>query len=644
VAIGDLNGDGKSDLMTANNGSSGSGFTVSVLLGNGDGTFGVRTNFSTGVTPLSLAIGDLNSDGNLDLVTANSLPSTLSVLPGNGDGTFGSKRDYGTGIAPISLAIGDLNGDGTLDLSTAYGTYENSTVSALLGNGDGSFGVKADFGTGVYPTSVAVGDLNGDGKLDLATANNGSTNLGISTVSVLLGRGDGTFGLKTDFGTGDYPKSVAIGDLNGDGKPDLAVACPGSSAISVLLGNGDGTFGVRTDFGAGTFPQFVAIGDLNGDGKPDLAAVNDGSSTVSVLLGNGDGSFGVKTDFAVGGGPQSVAIRDLNADGKADLAVANSTTFSVSVLLGNGDGSFGGKTDYELGNLSYPYSVAIGDLNGDSKPDLVVAKSLANTLSVLLGNGDGTFGGRTDFGAGGFPVAVAIGDLNGDGKLDLGAASPGSNSVSILLQLGSQSPGLTVTVDLDPNTISLKSHAPWVTAYIEPSEFDPVAIDFSSLRLAESVPAEPKTALLGDHDRDGLPDLAVKFSRPALNPLLTVGVNSLEVTGSLVTGESFEGSGEVRVIDPGQRHQVASVVPNPLNPSGTLLFHTVKPGRVTVTIYDPHGRLVRTLMEVVDSPAGEYAVRIDGRGGRSERLSSGVYFYRINTPDGAVTGRFTIMK
>ena len=146
------------------------------------------------------------------------------------------------------------------------------------------------FDTGGESFSLALGDLNGDGKPDLA-----AVNVDVNTVSVLLGNGDGTFGPKSDYGTGSYPHSVAIGDLNGDGKPDLATANTVSFTVSVLLGNGDGTFGPKNDYGTGSNPYSVAIGDLNGDGKPDLAVANENSSTVSVLLGNGDGAFGPKS-------------------------------------------------------------------------------------------------------------------------------------------------------------------------------------------------------------------------------------------------------------------------------------------------------------------------------------------------------------
>jgi hypothetical protein len=201
-----------------------------------------------------------------------------------------------------------------------------------------------------------------------------------------------------------------------------------------------------------------------------------------------------------------------------------------------------------------------------------------------------------------------------------------------------------LAVDLDPNTINLKSHAPWVTAYIEPSGFNPASIVLSSLRLAGSVPAAPKFAIVGDYDRNGSPDLMVKFSREALDPLLTIGVRKLEVTGSLVTGEQFKGSDEIRVISPSGGKPTASVAPNPLNPAGTLTFRTTRAGAATVRMFDLQGRLVRTLMAAPLLPAGKHELRIDGRTDGGQGLPSGLYFYRVETSEGALTGRIAIMK
>jgi len=250
-----------------------------------------------------------------------------------------------------------------------------------------------DTGSGTFPHSIAIGDLNGDGKPDLVAADDF-----ISAVSVLLGNGDGTFGPNRYYETGHQPRSASIGDVNGDGKLDIVTASQGAEAVSVLLGNGDGTFGPKNDYAAGGSPQWVAIGDLNGDGKPDLATANGNTfpGTVSVLLGSGDGSFGPKSDFVTGYSAWFVAIGDLNADGKPDLATANYYVNTVSVLLGNGDGSFGPNSDYGTGDA--PSCVAIGDLNGDGKPDLAVASYNSSAVSVLSGTGTGPSERRTTTG------------------------------------------------------------------------------------------------------------------------------------------------------------------------------------------------------------------------------------------------------
>jgi hypothetical protein len=380
-----------------------------------DFTVGVRNVFATGLNPTSVAIDDVNADGKLDLAVANYGSATVSVLLGNGAGGFGTKTDFATASGPRSVTIGDVNDDGRPDLVTA--NQGSNTVSVLLGNGAGGFGAKTDFATGSGPTSVATGDVNDDGRPDLVVANSDA-----ATVSVLLGNGAGGFGTKTDFATGAHPSSVAIGDVSGDGKPDLMVADPESNAVSVLLGDGAGGFGAKNDFAVGAGPQSVAIGDVNNDGKLDLAAANSVAGTVSVLLGDGAGGFGTRNDYTTGVDPHAVAIGDVSSDGKADLAVANSTAGTVSVFLGDGAGGFGARADFAGGSVLE--SVAIGDVNGDGNPDLAVVNYGAAKISMLLGNGAGGFRTRTDFATPPHSrsLSVAVGDLNHDGRQDVAAA------------------------------------------------------------------------------------------------------------------------------------------------------------------------------------------------------------------------------
>jgi FG-GAP-like repeat/PASTA domain/FG-GAP repeat len=287
-----------------------------------------------------------------------------------------------------------------------------------------SFATARSYATGRTPQSVAIGDLNGDRKANLATANSRA-----NTASVLLNRGNGSFQARHDYATGEGPQSLAIGDLNGDGKPDLATANYHASTVSVLSNRGDGRFQAKLDYATGLDPLSVAMGDLNGDGKLDLATANGDANTVSIFLNKGDGSFQAKLEYATGHFPVSVAIGDLNGDDELDLATANGAdgANTVSVLLNRGDGTFRAQSDHRVGSYdAIPNSVALGDLNGDAKPDLATANSgdylNANTVSVLLSRGDGSFRAKREYTIGLGPTSLAIGDLNRDGKADLTTA------------------------------------------------------------------------------------------------------------------------------------------------------------------------------------------------------------------------------
>ena len=339
------------------------------------------------------------------------------------------------GSNPTSAAVGDFNGDGKLDLVVANAGSKN--VSILLGNGDGSFKAPLNFGAPA-PQSVAVGDFNGDGKLDVAVAN-----LATGNISIRLGNGDGTLRAPVNYATGDSPNSIAVTDFNGDGKLDLAVVNGGNntgvSSVSILLGNGNGTFHPVAKYVV-SFGNSVAVGDFNRDGKLDLAVANFGSSSVGVFLGNGDGTFNVPMNFGAPG-PVSVAVGDFNRDGNLDLVTANIVSntglSNVSVLLGKGDGTFQPAVNYGAG--SNPSAVAVGDFNGDGKLDLAVANlggyGNVSSVSMILGNGNGSFQATTEYiGVGSNPSSLAVGDFNSDGRLDMIVADPAGSTVAALLQ------------------------------------------------------------------------------------------------------------------------------------------------------------------------------------------------------------------
>jgi hypothetical protein len=590
VTVGDLNGDGHLDLVIANDGAN----TVSVLLnttapGAATPSFAAKQDFATGSEPGSVAVGDLNGDGKLDLVIANTGANTVSVLlnttaPGAATPSFAAKQDFATGVNPRSVTVGDLNGDGKLDLVIANAVA--ATVSVLLnttapGAVTPSFAAKQDFATGAAPFSVAVADLNGDGKLDLVIANYSS-----DTVSVLLnttsqGAPSTAFTANQDFPTGANPYSVTVGDLNGDGKLDLVIANYGANTVSVLLnttapGAATPTFAAKQDFATGHFPVFATVGDLNGDGKRDLIIANYSDNTVSVLLnttapGAATLSFAAKQDFATGSQPESVAVNDLNGDGKLDLAIANITASTVSVLLnttapGAATPSFAVKHDFSTGGL--PFSVAVGDLNGDGQVDLVIANVGANTLSVLLnttapGAATPSFAAKQDFATGSEPGSVAVGDLNGDGKLDLVTPNYVDNTVSVLLNTtapGAVMPSFAAKQDFatgfNPSSVT-------VGDLNGDGKLDLIIANYSSdlvsVRLNTTTPGaatptfaaqqyfgtgvNPRSITVGDLNGDGKLDLAVaNYNAQGVSVLINSTVSPTAANGS-VSGTITDSNG-----------------------------------------------------------------------------------------------------
>lgn len=388
---------------------------------------------------------DLNKDDIPDVVTlgqSSGDAQVLSVFLGKQDGTFGPRTDYA--VQGTGFALGDFNGDGRLDV-VVVGNTAAPNASVLLGNGDGTFQAPVplvpNIGSGY--TAVAAADLNGDGKLDLAvlTPNFGSG----ATLAVLLGNGDESFQTPVTYSVPAAPY-LALADFNSDGRPDIAVTGPiyGGQAnqLSVLLNNGDGTFQAPVNYPVAGIVEALAAADVNGDGKLDLIVPTGGSSaSVSVLLGNGDGTFGnpiVYTNTLLDLYSSQVAAADFNGDGKLDLALTNSQTNDIAILRGNGDGTF--QSPPQIYNAGLQASAVIAlDANGDNKPDLAVAGGYGSDylLTVLINRGDGSFPNRITFPVLPGPYAVVAGDLNGDGKPDLVTTSfTQSGGVSTLMGNG----------------------------------------------------------------------------------------------------------------------------------------------------------------------------------------------------------------
>ncbi|MBA3912605.1 MAG: VCBS repeat-containing protein [Acidobacteriales bacterium] len=422
VVTADFNRDGNADLAVGSNSPLGQ---ISILLGNGDGTFRRGQQFQKlNQSSWGLVVGDWNGDGVLDLASADQSYGAVRIYLGIGDGSFTRGDEYAMSKEdPSGISTGDLNGDGVLDLVTA--NYFGS-LSVLLGKGDGTFAVAVDYPlTGFQGNDVVVGDLNKDGNLDVVGAFNTKSSFK-GFLQVYLGNGDGTLRAPTAYSNGDGSNGVAMGDLNGDGIVDL---CASSSGLVVLFGNGDGSF-APAQYYPGLLLSFtsVAAADLNDDGRLDVV-----QSTAAVWQNRGDGTFLAPVYYGISVAPAGLAVGDFNRDGHADVAIADAFTQTVSVLLNTSAGKLMDQRVYNVGFTgdTYPQGLAAGYIDRDKVLDLAVTDEYGARVLVLPGNPDGSFRAAKSFGTGLYPNQVALADVDGDGWTDIVTAN-GANSISVL--------------------------------------------------------------------------------------------------------------------------------------------------------------------------------------------------------------------
>lgn len=349
--------------------------------------------YPVGADPRDIATGLFNGNSNgADLATVNLDGDNVSALLNNGNGTFGAARNFGVGDGPLRLAVGDFNGFGRRDIAVA--NYNLDTVGVLVCRGDGTFLPVRHYAAGDAPHAIETGDFNRDGRRDIVVTNRGA----VPGMSILLGNGDGTFQPGRFYA--DYLDSqfVLAVHLNGDGKLDLVRS--NSYSLTVHLGNGDGTFQAPAYFyGGGYLVSDAAAGDVNGDGRQDVVTADNYNGYSGVFLGNGDGTLQAPQFFFAGSNGTSVALADLNNDGRLDAVVTVREVYSppgsydsntVSVLFGNGDGTFRARRSYPV-NSSYPVRSAIADYNRDGWRDIAVVNAFGHNVTVLLNNGNGTF-------------------------------------------------------------------------------------------------------------------------------------------------------------------------------------------------------------------------------------------------------------
>ncbi|TAE79470.1 MAG: hypothetical protein EAY81_11205, partial [Bacteroidetes bacterium] len=628
VAIGDLDGDGKPDMVVANTSSS----SISVFRNTSNNgsisasSFATKVDFTTATNPVAVVISDLDGDGKPDLVIANSASNSVSVLRNTSSvgsitvTSFAAKVDFATGLGPSALAVGDLDGDGKPDLAATNQSASSNSVSIIRNTSTvgsitaTSFAAKIDFATGINPNSVAIGDLDGDGKHDLVVTNSSS-----NTLSVFRNLANGminanSFASKVDFITASSPRSVIIGDLDGDGKPELVIANGGTTSVSVFRNTatngsiGASSFATNVNFITGTAPRSVVIGDVDGDGKPDLIATNQVSNTVSILRNtstNGiinSSSFAAKVDLPTGTSPFSVAIGDLDGDGKPDLVTANNGSNNISVLrntdvilpptitsftplsakpgdvvtitgtnfnttpannivfLGATRATVTAATATNL-TVTVPSGATYAPITVLNTSTSLAAYSLANFNPIYSPAKTGItindFAARVDFTTGVSSAlrSAAISDLDGDGQPDLVVTNPSLNTVSVYRNTATN------------GSIGLGSFA--------------TKVDFTTS-------TNPRSIAIGDLDGDGKLDLVVAnagsnnvsvYRNTATNGSIDLGSFAAKVDFTTnsnplsVTIGDLDGDGKAEVVTTNYFSSNVSIFRN-TSTNGTIGFAT----------------------------------------------------------------------
>ncbi len=341
-------------------------------------SFATPVRYTIGTRPRSAAMGDFNRDGHLDIVVTDYSGNSVSVLLGNADGTFQQSVNYGVGVHPVTPALGDFNEDGIPDLVVA--NYDSANVSILIGNGDGTFHTAINFSSGIGAYGATVGDFNEDGYLDVAVSN-----VNFAVVTVMMGNGNGTLQNPVQYAANPRPQVIATADFNGDGHLDLITPNYSTTTISLLLGNGNGTFQPAVTFPVGAGPDFLTVADLNGDSHPDLIIPHYSTNNVSIMLGNGNGTFQPEVLYpSAGANPLFASVADFNGDSAPDLVVANYGSDTVAILPGNGDGAFRPAITFPVGAGTSPVAVGAGDFNGDGLLDMFAANENIFTVSVFI--------------------------------------------------------------------------------------------------------------------------------------------------------------------------------------------------------------------------------------------------------------------
>ena len=565
----------------------------------------LRVPFDTaGRLPRDIALADLDHDGDLDAIVCFELENEVNVHSGDGTGKLSLRQRVASGPGAWALETADFNRDGHLDVAVTNSS--GATVSVLLGNGDGTLRAGIPTTVGPTPHGIVATDLNSDGNADLLVSNFGG-----GTVSVLLGRGDGAFD-RTDIPVGSAPEACTVADFNTDGRPDAAVTILVDRKLVTLLGTGSGALRPGPVRSFEVAPFRGAWGDWDWNGVPDMV-VGSPVGPLATFRSDAAGGFEFWNEIGVRLNPSPLVALDFNQDAETDLAYSDEGIIGLGLFRGLPGGGFP-LPPLSLAPDSYQ-GIKFGDMNGDGLADFVVAGGPTGGLVVLNGSTGGS-------------------NLQARGFLENGKRTvPSSSSDSrVILRLEPVN-GSFAAADLDPGTVRL-SRAD-----------DELA--------GEIAPLLDKTIQVGDVDRNGVPEIPLPFAREDWSILLADirgrEFVAMDMNASLVDGRKLCARFDVKVVGTGGSAAPsgvfsAAVSPNPLNPAGVIRLTTTRDGFVRIRVCDVRGRVVRSLLDAPSVTAGRHEILFDGRGDNGQSLASGVYFYQLETLEGVLRGRITILK
>ncbi len=684
IETADIDGDTHLDVLVA------TADHISVFKNNGDGTLAPRVDYGAGSNwNQSVVAVDIDGDSDLDMVTVDLGNDSLWILTNDGTGGFDSTLQYYAGDRPYEVTAGRFDNDDYPDLAIAVRNSE--TVSIFINNGDGTFADSAIAHSGIEAGAVRAVDLDDDGYDDLVAAGWFPE----YPLQVLMCDGDGTF---TAGNTYVAPSiwSIATGDFDHDGIVDVAVQMDDAYAVRIMLGDGAGGLGSDLPgYETGTQSWGVATGELNGDTYPDFVVANTSSDDVSVFLNNGDSTFSPGVNYACGDGPRSVLAVDVNNDTHIDIVTGNHDADGVSVLLNNGDGTYGGLTHYSAGDR--PKEIVAAHLNSDGFIDLAAASYYEDWFAVMLNNGDGSFAAPVYYDTDRGLYGLAVADLDGDLDIDM---IPSGNCLSGNKQTVWLNDGAGIFTE-GTDTMVFSGHCFDAVAgdldddgdndivYSDSDEGVYVMLNNGDATFEDAIRCpvgfDHQGMIIADIDHKGGPDLLScagyngffsiykNYGAAYLTELTSFGFGKYNFG---VAAADFDGDGDLDVVAPSSTASATdtafifwnrleqvpvgidnddspllvphSIVlrqnyPNPFNPATTIEYSLPNAAHVTILIYNVLGQQVRTLVDQTQA-AGPYTIEWDGQNDIGKRVSTGVYFYRLDAEGSVETKKMLLLK